>query len=157
MAASKPAQLAERLGRLLAAIVLALGVASCGAPGPQPSERAADADASAGPLAAVEPTMELEAGVPVFSWDAVDGAEAYAVLVYEGDAESPSWFWVGETTTVRYGDLPSFGTDLLTSADLPEPSASPETSPVPADAEWQVVAMGADGSPIAISPREPLE
>ncbi len=157
MAAWKPAQLAERLGRLLGAIVLALGAASCGAPGPQPSERAADADASAGPLAAVEPTMAMEAGVPVFSWDAVDGAETYAGLVYEGDAVSPSWFWIGDATTVRYGDLPSFGDDLLTSSDLPESSASPEASPVPADAEWQVVAMDADGSPIAISPREPLE
>lgn len=157
MAASKRAQLAERLGRLLGAIVLALGVASCGAPGPQPSEPAADADASAGPLAAVDPTVSMEAGVPVFSWDAVAGAEAYAVLVYEGDADSPTWFWIGETTTVRYGDLPSFGTDLLTSADLPEASASPEASPLPIDAEWQVVAMDADGIPIAVSPREPLE
>jgi hypothetical protein len=98
----------------------------------------------------------MDADVPVFSWDAVDGATDYAVLVYEGDAENASWFWVGDDTTVRYGDLPSFGDDLLTSSDLPEPSGSPEASAPPTDAEWQVVAMNEAGTPIAISARMPL-
>lgn len=157
MATSNVAQPAERLRRLRWAIVLALGAVSCGAPGPQPSGVDAAPDASVGPLAEIEPTVAMDGDVPVFSWDAVDGATDYAVLVYEGDAEDASWFWIGDDALVRYGDLPSFGTDLLTSADLPEPNGSPEASPAPDDAEWQVVAMNADGTPIATSPRVPLE
>lgn len=76
-----------------------------------------------------------EDGRPELSWDAVDGAVRYAVVVRDLDGEA-YWAWETSDTSVRVGfsDRP---------ADAPGPRVADGMT-------WSVVAYDDDGLPIAI-------
>lgn len=99
-------------------------------------------------LPAITVRARREAKGPVFAWDAVEGAQDYGVMVYAASAKAPQWIWIGTQTQVRYGELPA----NLVDGSL---SGSPSTwaPALAAGADWQVVAMDADGLALAISQR----
>lgn len=99
-------------------------------------------------LPAIAIRARREARGPVFAWDAVAGAQDYGVMVYAASAKAPQWIWIGTHTQVRYGELPA------SLVDTSMPGGPSTWAPALAGgAEWQVVAMDANGSPMAISRR----
>jgi hypothetical protein len=85
---------------------------------------------------------EPEAG-PVFSWEAVDGAAAYRLVVLDGDGRA-YWAWRGTGTEVALGG----GTK-----PWPKGSGAPHAGE---GYTWSVTALDADGVPVAISGRAPV-
>lgn len=83
-------------------------------------------------------TIELQptdAGVqPVLAWTPADGAASYHVVALTSDG-SPYWGWSGTETEVRFGGAPDGGG---------------QTAVVFEPLTWRVVALDADGVPIAI-------
>lgn len=72
---------------------------------------------------------------PVLAWVPVDGAASYRLVALTFD-KSPYWAWLGETTEVRFGGAPEAGGQT---AIVFEPMT------------WRVIALDADGLPIAAS------
>lgn len=153
----------SRLPAALAAVTLLAACTSGGPAGEAASERATASVAVASPSSAPgvteEPTpflldhgidvglVELTTPVtgggprPVLSWEPVDGAAVYAVVVHDVDG-APYWGWELEDTSVRLG--------------LEE---RPDSAPGPRVAEgmtWSVVAYDADWLPLAASERRPI-
>ncbi len=110
-------------------------------PATDPPATDAPADAASFAEAAGLGTVELAAAGgephPLLAWAPVDGAAAYRVTVLTSDG-SPYWAWLGENTEVRFGGAPDGGGQT---AILFEPMT------------WTVVALDADGLPIAASDR----
>jgi hypothetical protein len=85
-------------------------------------------------------SAEAEPGPrPHFSWDAVDGAASYSVVVQDLKGR-PLWAWRGVETSVFLGGV----------VEPPRDSILPVLD---ARAQWQVLANGADGSIIGASKR----
>lgn len=84
-------------------------------------------------------TIELqpaEAGAqPLLKWAPVDGAASYVLVTLTSDG-SPYWSWSGEATEVRFGGAPEGGG---------------QTAVVFEPLTWRVVALDADGMPLAIA------
>ncbi len=72
---------------------------------------------------------------PLLSWTPVAGAASYRMAALTSDG-SPYWAWIGEATDVRFGGLPEVGGQT---AIVFEPMT------------WRVVALDAEGLPIAAS------
>lgn len=92
---------------------------------------------------AVDP-VDGDALRPLLSWEPVDGAARYSLLVFD-DAGDAYWAWEGTATQVHLGG----GVD----DPLPDEAEGP-TAEV-ADS-WFVVAHDAGGAPIAASPESEL-
>lgn len=80
---------------------------------------------------------------PAFRWDPVAGAAGYQLVVLAA-AGDPLWAWTGTDTHVVLGAWTEPPTHDVPGLSLTAP------------AEWFVVALGAGGVPIAISPRQPV-
>lgn len=80
----------------------------------------------------IEPVTEEQ---PVLAWQPVDGAASYRLVASASDG-SPYWAWLGEATEVRFGGAPEAGGHT---AIVFEPMT------------WRVIALDADGLPIAAS------
>jgi hypothetical protein len=132
-------------------VVAGLVVVTAGC-GPDPDERgrgepptsvAAGTDASAtpdvpgGPVPPVEGATSGGGDQPTLSWDPVEGAVLYSVVVTDAAGE-PFWAWQGDGTTATVGD------------GAPDPSVAP-------DMTWSVDALDAAGDVVASSERLPLD
>lgn len=78
---------------------------------------------------------------PTLSWQPVDGADSYWLVVHDADRR-PYWSWTGSVTTVRFG-----GGDR---AETNQTAALHDTM------TWSVIALDAEGNPIALSDEAPL-
>lgn len=78
---------------------------------------------------------------PLLSWEPVDGAAAYTVVVFDGEG-TPWWSWRGEATEVFIGGFE-------TSFEMGGPRAGPGVT-------WVVFAYDAEGSAIGVSEQRPL-
>lgn len=78
---------------------------------------------------------------PLLSWEALEGAASYTVVVFDADG-SPWWSWQGEATEVHLG---GFQTD----AEIGGPTAG-------AGVTWVVYAYDADGLTVGVSPLRAL-
>jgi hypothetical protein len=106
---------------------------------PPTTDAAVQSYADAAALTPIE-LMPTEAGEqPVLAWTAVDGAVSYRLAALTSDG-SPYWAWIGEAAEVRFGGAP-------------EPGG--QTAVVFEPMTWRVIALDADGLPIAAS--EPAE
>lgn len=100
-----------------------------------PPDGADESYAEAAGLASIE-LLPAEAGEqPVLAWEPVDGAASYRLVASASDG-SPYWAWLGEATEVRFGGAPEAGGHT---AIVFEPMT------------WRVIALDADGLPIAAS------
>jgi hypothetical protein len=84
----------------------------------------------------VEPTTETGSH-PLMSWQPVDGATSYWLVVRDAD-ERPYWAWTGNDTRVRVGG-----------GDNPDTN---QTAVVHEAMTWSVAAFDGQGRLIAISP-----
>ncbi len=110
---------------------------------------------ASGPISA---KIALDDGLPVFSWDPVEGASSYGVIVID-DGDQFIWAWTGLSTTARFGQLPEMlddGSDSDFAAKFAEefgPSIVDPTAEaglvappsLPASARYTVLAFDADG------------
>lgn len=83
-------------------------------------------------------TIELQAtdagAQPMLAWTPADGAASYHVVALTSDG-APYWGWSGAKTEVRFGGAPDGGG---------------QTAVVFEPLTWRVVALDADGVPVAI-------
>ena len=73
---------------------------------------------------------------PVLSWQPVDGAASYWLVVHDAEG-GPYWAWTGADTSVRLGG-----------GDRAETN---QTAALSAALTWSVLALDADGIPLAVS------
>ena len=100
---------------------------------PPTTEAAVESYAEAAGLATIE-LLPTEAGEqPVLAWTPVDGAVSYRLAALTSDG-SPYWAWSGEASEVRFGGAPEAGG---------------QTAVVFEPMTWRVIALDADGLPIA--------
>lgn len=92
------------------------------------------------PLALLTPTSGAGER-PVLEWEEVPGADRYEVFLFLDDGTA-YWSWTGAETSVIVG-----GVELPDSA--PGPRVAEGTS-------WAVLAVDADGLPVAVSERRPI-
>lgn len=78
---------------------------------------------------------------PLLSWDPVEAAASYWLVVRDGDGNA-YWGWTGDATEVRFGG--GSRADTNQTAVLFEPMT------------WSVAALGADGELVAVSPSQPI-
>ena len=95
------------------------------------------------PVQLLEPATAAAGNRPTFRWAAVDGATTYLLAIIDS-ANQPVWAWQGAATEVVLG-----GWDETPPDDAPGPLI---TGP----GQWFVVAVGADGAPIATSVLRPI-
>ena len=118
---------------------------------------------TSGPISA---KVALDDDLPVFSWEPVEGAASYGVIVID-DGDRFIWVWTGQSTTARFGQLPELpnddGSDNEFAAKFAEefgPSVVDPTaeaglvSPpsLPTSARYTVLAFDADGDLMAAAP-----
>jgi hypothetical protein len=109
----------------------------------------ASGSAAAKPLISGKPEIKLvtrttHAGPhPVLQWKAANGATLYLVVV-QSTKGVPYWTWQGDATTVRFGGA---------SDSAPKRS---EGATLARKMQWFVVAMDAQGSPIASSAKQKI-
>lgn len=84
-------------------------------------------------------------GVPIFAWDAVPQASEYALVVYQTDTRRLIWVWTGAATEVRYGSPPD------EFAGRPVRPALLNHLKLADELHWRVIAVAADGRPVAVS------
>jgi hypothetical protein len=100
-------------------------------------------DLGLAPLQLLEPATTAAGNRPAFRWTAVQGATSYLLAILDA-ANEPVWAWQGAATEVILG-----GWDQPPPDDAPGPLI---TGP----GQWFVVAVGADGVPIANSLLRPI-
>ena len=100
-------------------------------------------DLGLAPLQLLEPATTAAGNRPTFRWSAVEGATSYLLAILDA-ANEPVWAWQGTATEVILG-----GWDQTPPDDAPGPLI---TGP----GQWFVVAVGADGVPIANSVLRPI-
>jgi hypothetical protein len=100
-------------------------------------------DLGLAPLQLLEPATTAAGTRPTFRWTAVDAATSYLLSILDA-ANEPVWAWQGAATEVVLG-----GWDQTPPDDAPGPLI---TGP----GQWFVVAVGADGVPIANSVLRPI-
>ena len=71
----------------------------------------------------------------MLAWTPVDGAVSYRLVALTSEG-SPYWAWLGEATDVRFGGAPEAGG---------------QTAVVFEPMTWRVIALDAEGLPIAAS------
>ena len=118
------------------------------APAPTSAEVAADQpgqaiDLGLAPLQLLAPATTAAGNRPTFQWAAVEGATSYLLAILDA-ANNPVWAWQGAATQVILG-----GWDQTPPDDAPGPL-------ITAPGQWFVVAVGADGVPIANSVLRPI-
>ena len=102
---------------------------------PPTTDPAVESYAQAAGLATIE-LLPVDAGEqPVLAWTPVDGAVSYRLVALTSDG-SPYWAWSGEAAEVRFGGAPEAGGQT---AIVFEPMT------------WRVIALDADGLPLAAS------
>jgi hypothetical protein len=111
-----------------------------GAAAPVADERPPRPDLGLPPMTLLTAT-DGEGPRPVLEWEPVDGATSYAVSVYAGVGEPARWSWRGDDTSVRVGFVE-------------DPSVGGPN--VIAGMTWGVLALDANGEPIAQSNERPL-
>ena len=102
---------------------------------PPTTEPAEPTYAEAAGLATIELSPTEAGEQPMLAWTPVDGAVSYRLAALTSDG-SPYWAWLGEATEVRFGGAPEPGGFT---AIVFEPMT------------WRVVAVDAEGRPIAAS------
>jgi hypothetical protein len=131
---------------LVAALVLLAGCSGGGGSSsarPETGSTVAGEQSVAERLGIAEVVLaEPEAG-PVFSWEPVDGAATYRLVVLDGDGRA-YWAWEGPDTTVALGG----GTEAW-----PKGSGAPHAGE---GYTWSVSALAADGTPVGISAAAPV-
>lgn len=100
-------------------------------------------DVGLAPLQLLEPATTAAGNRPTFRWSAIEGATSYLLAILDA-ANEPVWAWQGTATEVVLG-----GWDQTPPDDAPGPLI---TGP----GQWFVVAVGADGVPIANSVLRPI-
>ena len=117
---------------------------------------------ASGPISA---KVALDDALPVFSWDPVESASSYGVIVID-DGDQFIWAWTGRSTTARFGQLPEMlddGSDNEFAAKFveefgpsivdPTAEAGLVTPPrLPTSARYTIMAFDADGDLIAALP-----
>ena len=106
---------------------------------PPTTDAGVESYAEAAGLATIELSPTDAGEQPMLAWTPVDGAVSYRLAALTSDG-SPYWAWSGEATGVRFGGAPEAGGQT---AIVFEPMT------------WRVIALDADGLPIAAS--EPAE
>lgn len=150
-ASGRPGWAASGVWVLAGLVLPGTGCQQAGEPGTASTSlaRQQTSVAGSGPaLQAITTHVRRDAGAPVFAWEPVAGASDYAVLVYAASAPAPQWIWIGSQTQVRYGSLPANLSDAAMSGT--PATWAPALDPA---AEWQVLAMDANGSALAMSQR----
>jgi hypothetical protein len=143
---------------LSAASVIALALTSAGNPAasvpsiaPSTTVEAASAadqpgpliDVGLAPLELLEPATSAAGERPTFRWAPVSGASSYLLAVLTTDNQ-PVWAWQGTATEVILG-----GWDQPPAADAPGPVLG-------GPSHWFVVALDAEGQPLANSMLRPV-
>lgn len=85
----------------------------------------------------VGPAATTDELAPEFTWEPIDGAMRYQLVVIDDDG--PIWAWTGSTTAVRLG-----GFDTERPTGFPGPDVTDTT-------RWSVAALDKTGTIIAIS------
>lgn len=94
-------------------------------------------------LPAIELTTPHEGGGdrPVLSWQPVDGAASYTLVLRDGNGRT-YWSWIGTATEVPVGGV-----------DLPDTVSGPRVSD---DTTWAVMALDDALLPVAVSEVRPI-
>ena len=142
----------SRTREALPALLLALALAACtsggggdggaaGDPEAEPAEGSAvpriDAPGVEGEVALLGPPEQGAGEVPIFEWQAVEGAATYRLAALDEDG-GVVWAWEGEGTSVPLGGV----------ADRPEGEPGPVLEGA---GSWSVVAVDREGRVLAVS------